>query len=57
MDIQRQQREELGKALDTEFHCGDCNKVVKIRKGSRCLECGIWFCKKCALKHYEVDDE
>ena len=52
-EIIRKQVDEIGvRALQTKFHCGRCGEVCMIWHGSRCLECGVWFCDVCAKEHY-----
>ena len=30
-----------------------CRKIIDVRVSAyKCLECGIWFCRKCAKRHF-----
>ena len=29
-----------------------CGRIVPTQYMYRCLECGIFFCRKCAIKHF-----
>lgn len=32
--------------------CPCCLKILELINSYKCLYCGIWFCEKCAEKHF-----
>jgi hypothetical protein len=36
--------------------CGSCGITISILFSCRCLECGIWFCQRCAKDHFKIDE-
>ena len=35
--------------------CSDCDKKIGMINMYRCLQCGLWICKKCGEKHFNID--
>ena len=32
--------------------CGSCQKIINLARLYKCLYCGVWFCRRCAKKHF-----
>ena len=43
--------EQLDVVMGLEMPCS-CGKRVHLFLAYRCIECGLWFCKACAERHY-----
>jgi hypothetical protein len=35
----------------------ECGRCVSIHMAYKCFYCGVWLCRPCARKHFNVPDE
>lgn len=36
-------------------HCASCHAQAKVTMAYKCRWCGVWYCHKCAEKHFKSD--
>lgn len=45
---------DLSKFYYLKITCPDCHRQIGMINMYRCYQCGLWICKKCGEKHFNI---